>query len=136
MPKSSRTSLLLPALAPLFDCGRRTAFSTRDAAAGDGFLATVGSECLDTSQAVTLRTASATITIPVAPEPPSQFSDVPTPRITHLRAAGPFVAWVEANRAGPGGQFQHVIVVARGATGQVLVRTPIPESPPQIGLGS
>jgi len=136
VPKSSRTTLLLPAVAPLFDCGRRTVFSLREAAAGDGFLATVGSECLDASQAVTLRTPSATITIPVAPEPPSQFSDTPTPRISDLRAAGPFVAWVEVNRTGPGGQFQYVIVVARGATGQVLLRTAIPEPPPQIGLGA
>ncbi len=136
VPKSSRTSLVLPALAPLFDCGRRTIFSTRDAAAGDGFLATVGSECTDTSTAVSLRTASGTITIPVAPEPTSPFSDPPTPRITHLRAAGPFVAWVEATRSGPDGRPVHVVVVARGATGQVLLRTPIGDIPPQIGLGA
>lgn len=136
VPKSSRTSVLLPALAPLFDCGRRTIFSTRDAAGGDGFLATTGSECADTSTSVTLRAQAGTFTIPVAPQPPSEFSDPPTPRVTHLRAAGPFVAWVEENRAAPGGGLQGVVVVARGATGQVLLRTVLPAFPTQIGLGA
>jgi hypothetical protein len=135
VPTSSRAITLLPALATLFACPRRSRFSLSDAAGGEDFVATDGGECAATSTAVTIRTASATLTIPVAPETPFA-GDPPTPNITLLRATGPMVAWVEEHRAVPGGPIARSIVVARGATGQVLLRAPIPEYPYQVGLGA
>jgi hypothetical protein len=135
VPKSSRVMTILPAVSTLFACSRRGRFSEPDAAGGDGFVASIGDECAETSTAVTIRTAGATLTIPAAAETPFA-GDPPTPNITSLRAAGPMVAWVEQHRAVPGGVISRTIVVARGATGQVLLRTPIPEYPSQVGLGA
>lgn len=131
---SSRSMTLLPALATLFACPKRSPFSEPDAAGGDGFVATIGSECATTSASVTIRSAAGTLTIPALPATPVA-GDPPTPNIRLLRAAGPFVAWTEEHRPVPGGVVARSIVVARGATGQILLRTPIPSYPYQLGVG-
>jgi hypothetical protein len=134
VPRGSQTVTLLPSPSPLFACPRRARFSETDAAGGDGFVASIGGECADTSTVVTIRNPGGTLTIPAMAETPYP-GDPPTPNITILRAAGPMVAWVEEHRAVPGGVIARTIVVARGSTGQVLLRTPIPEYPYQVGLG-
>ncbi len=133
--RSTRAEAILPNLLSLFACSRPGLFAAVDAAGGDGFLASIGDDCATTITAVTLRTAGATRTIPVAAETP-YAGDPPTPNITALRATGPMVAWVEEHRATAGGVISRTIIVARGATGEVLLRTPIAEYPYQVGLGA
>jgi hypothetical protein len=136
VPRGSRVATLLsPGVEQLSECARRQTFSDHDAAGGEGFVATIGGECGPTSTAVTIRNATGTLTIPVAPETSPFAGDPPTPNIKLLRAAGPFVSWVEEHHD-PRGGVARSIVVARAATGQVLVRTPIAEYPGQIGLGA
>ncbi len=134
VPKGSRVSTLLPFAAPLSACARRQTFSDHDAAGGDGFVASIGGECAPTSTVVTIRHASGTLTIPAAPETSPFAGEPPTPNIKLLRAAGPMVSWVEEHHDPRGGVLR-TVVVARGATGQVLLRAVLPAFPAQIGLG-
>lgn len=138
VPRGSRTMTLLPARSPLFECARRAQFSETDAAGGDGFVASIGDQCTNTSAVVTIRTATGTLTIPVTPDttPSALGGDPPTPNITVLRAAGPMLAWVEETRAVASGVIARTVVVARGAGGEILLRAPIPEYPAQVGLGA
>ena len=123
----TRTETVLP-LPPLrlASCERTGgAFSPLEAAGGDGFVATIGDDCF-TRAAVQIRTAAGTRTIP----PGAVGVD-----ISELRATGPMVAWVENALADPSG-LTRTLVIARGATGEVLLRTPLDSFPYQIGLGA
>jgi hypothetical protein len=137
VPRGSRSTTLLPGVFTVFECPRRQPFSEPDAVAGDGFVASIGDECGYVSATVTIHTAGTTLRIAATPDTtPQQFGDPPTPNITALRASGPMVAWTEERREVPGGVISRAIVVARGATGQVLLRAPIPSYPYQFGLGA
>lgn len=133
--RGATATTVLPTLSSLLACPRRGLFAETDAAGGDDFVASIGGECASTSTTVTIRSASGTRTVAVAPDM-SSGGEPPTPNIGLLRANGPMVAWVEQRRASPGGQIARTVVVARGVTGQVLLRASIPEVPFQLGLGA
>ena len=101
------------------------------AAAGDGFVATVGEDCATDRTTLRIRTAQATHVIR-ATLGPGDRTDF-TPDIFDLRATGPALAWVEMHLpvSGPGPTL--TLAIARGATGEVLLRTPIEAFPPAMG---
>lgn len=134
LPQASGTMTILPTLAPLASCSPLlSSFPSLDAAGGEGFVATVGDECAMTASAVRIRTPTATHTIPALPAPAtSTFA----PQISNLRASGPMLAWLETRMAGLGSPVTSSVVVARGATGDVLLRVPIGVLNLRMGLGS
>ena len=123
---SSRAYMVLPTLAPLATCDpvRPDFPESIRAAGGDAFAALAGDDCGATA-AVRLRNPNATLTVPAETAnafPPTSISD--------LRAAGPFATWTEIRLDnGPKATFTAV----RGATGEVLLRTP---GVSRYGLGS
>lgn len=132
--QAGRSLTILPAVAPLGSCGRPLSPSARlDAAGGDGFVATTGEECGVTSAAVRIRTATATFSIPAGPVPAGRVA-----HITALRANGPMVSWTEMESFGGDAALARWLVVARGTTGQVLLRVPLGDvdHPSAAGLGA
>ncbi len=120
-PLSTRLMTLLPSFVALGSCAPlQTAFAQLDAAGGDGLVATVGDECGTSRRAVRIRTASGTLTVPVT----SGTGDASfPPDISGLRATGPVLTWVET-RLDTGSPLKRTLVVARAATGQILLRAP------------
>ncbi len=123
----TRTETVLPAPpVRLAACERPGgAFSPLEAAGGDGFVATIGDDCRHRA-AVLVRSAAGTLTIPPGAAGVG---------ITELRATGAMVSWVENALAAPAG-LTRTLVIARGLTGEVLVRTPLDSFPYQIGLAA
>jgi len=122
---AQRTATILPTFAQIASCGGGSALAsipTLDAAAGDSFIASVGEEGAGRSPVVRLRSAGATIAVPAVPGPAGTLE----PQIFGLRATGPMVAWSESVRSASGPSTTTTIVVARGATGEVLLRGPKP----------
>ncbi len=103
------------------------------AAAGTRFVATVGDECASSRPAVHLRTAAGALTIPARTGPAD--ASFP-PDIGMLRATGEYVAWVQTRLPPPPAQLERTLVVARGTTGEVLLRTPLDWFALMLGLGS
>ncbi len=127
---STRTAAISPAAVALGACKAppqqpqdQAAYPQLDARGGDGFVATVGDDCGATTTFVRIR-GNGTPVIPAAPG---------TTTISQLRASGPMVSWVENAGTSP---VVRTLVVARAATGQVLLRTPLDRVPYQLGLGA
>ena len=137
----TRTMTVLPELAALGRCTPNVMLAPSLAAAGGtDFVASIGDACWPSSvpsapsrAAVRLRTAAGTLTIPAATGPADQWF---APEITDLRVTGPMVAWVETALPALGSQLQRTLVVAGGATGQVLLRVPFGRFPLMLGLGA
>jgi hypothetical protein len=125
---SSRTMTLLPWTAPLASCAAPGRAFSPDAAGGSDFVASVGEDCA-TRSAVTLRTLHTTRIVPAANAPGGSVE------VGELRATGEFVAWIETLST-PAAAPRRTLVIARGATGQVLSRTALDSFPYQIGLGA
>ncbi len=123
---ASTSMTVLPTLTALTSCGALGAQAGLDAAAGQDFVATTGDECGPATPAVRLRTQTTTITIPGAPAPAD---------IVGLHASGPMVAWAEVPRA-TAAAARPTLVLARGATGQILLRIPLGGLPAQLGVGA
>jgi len=124
---ASRAFVVLPAFAPLATCDpvRMDFPAPVQAAAGEGFLALAADDCRN-SAAVHLTTPSRSFTIA------AQAGSGPTPPdIADLRAAGPFATWIEHRLDSDGPKAS--LLAVRGATGEVLLRAPVPG---RYGLGS
>ncbi|MDX6677599.1 MAG: hypothetical protein QOE31_1651 [Solirubrobacteraceae bacterium] len=131
----TRTMTVLPTVATLGRCTPKLMLPAQLAAAGgDDFVASIGDDCAFSRSAVRLRTAGATITI-LSQGLPADASSV-LPEVSDLRASGPMVAWVETGRSAASSQLVHTLVVARGSTGQVLLRASLGGFPLMLGLGS
>lgn len=130
---TSRVFTISPGLASLGSCTPARSQLTELAAAGDGFAATVGEDCAPDRSTLRIRTAQGTHVIR-AELGPGDRTDF-TPDISDLRATGPVVAWVETRLpvSGPGPTI--TLVVARGATGEILLRTRLDDFAYAIGLG-
>jgi hypothetical protein len=112
---------VLPAVAPLVACsGPPRIGPNLEAAGGDGFVATLRADCGAAAPVVRIRTANGTSSIPLTPVAGERRFG---PAMFGLRAAGPMVGWIETHY--PGGMPASSAVVARAATGQVLLRVPI-----------
>ncbi len=114
-------SSVLPSVVPLATCtGAPRIGPYLEAAGGDGFVAELRADCGAAPPVVLVRTASTTGTIPLTPVatertfPGAMFG---------LRAAGPMVGWIETHY--PGGLPSATVIVARAATGQVVLRVPL-----------
>ena len=129
---TGRMFTLGPPLGSLGSCVPATSQLYGLAAAGDDFVATVGEDCATDRTTLRIRTAQATHVIR-ATLGPGDRTDF-TPDILDLRATGPALAWIEMRLpvSGPGPTF--TLVIARGATGEVLLRTPIEAFPLAMGL--
>jgi len=125
---------VLPGLESLGSCAPARSQLTELAAAGDGFVATVGEDCAPDRTTLRIRTPQATHVIR-ATLGRGDRTDF-TPDIFDLRTTGPMVAWAEMRLpvSGPGPAI--TLVVARGATGEILLRTTLDEIPLAIGLGA
>jgi hypothetical protein len=128
---STRTAAISPAAVALGACRNpepasqdQAPYPQLDARGGDGFVATVGDDCGQATTLVRIRGATAAPVIPAAPG---------TTTISQLRASGPMVSWVENAGSAP---VARTLVVARAATGQVLLRHPLDGVPYQLGLGA
>lgn len=118
--RDAHTWTILPSLAPLASCApAASAFPRLDAAGGDDFVATVGDDCGANTSAVKIRTVNGVLTIPVQRGPADGTF---APQISNLRASGPMVAWLETRLASVGSPLTISAVVARGKTGEVLLR--------------
>lgn len=124
---------VLPAVDPLGACAPARSQLTELTAAGDGFVATVGEDCAPDRTTLRIRTAQGTHVIR-AQLGPGDRTDF-TPDISDLRAAGAMVAWIETRLpvSGPGPTI--TLVVARGASGEILLRTRLDDFAYAIGLG-
>jgi hypothetical protein len=112
---------VLPAVAPLAACsGPPRIGPNLEAAGGDGFVATLRADCGAGAPVVRIRTTNATSSIPLTPVAGERTF---APAMFGLRAKGPMVGWIETHY--PGGMPASAAVVARAATGQVLLRVPI-----------
>jgi hypothetical protein len=127
---STRTAAISPAAVALGACKAppqpsqdQAAHPQLDARGGDGFVATVGDDCGASTTFVRIR-GNGTPVIPAAPG---------TTTISQLRASGPMISWVENGGSSP---VTRTLVVARAATGQVLLRTPLDRVPYQLSLGA
>lgn len=129
---ATSTMTLLPAVAALTSCGPFGAPPQLDAAGGDDFVATLGDECGAEAPTVRLRSAHGTVAIAAVTGPTDAFM---TPDVVALHATGPMVAWVEVQRP-IGAPVAATLVVARGATGEILLRTALDGLPAQLGLGA
>ncbi len=129
---TSRVFTLAPRLESLGSCAPASQLDVL-AAAGDGFVATVGADCSPDRTTLRIRTAQGTHVIR-AELGPGDRTDF-TPHISDMRASGPALAWVEMRLpvSGPGPTF--TLVVARGATGEVLLRTQLHDFVYAMGLG-
>jgi hypothetical protein len=116
---ATRTMTILPVPAPLGSCVAPVMAPGLAAAGGQDFVASVDEDCGKGPEAVSLRTPSGTITIPAQTGPADRYFP---PQISGLRASGPLVAWVEAHLKAIDMPVTPTLVVARGATGQVLLR--------------
>ena len=130
----SRVMTILPTSSTLAVCAPATSQLGEFAAGGDGFVATVGEACAQTRDAVRVRTPQGAYTIPtvLGPDDRPDFGV----DISDLRATGPVLAWVEMRLpiSGPGPTT--TLVIARGATGEILLRTPVEAFPLALGLGA
>ncbi|MDX6705632.1 MAG: hypothetical protein QOK16_2334 [Solirubrobacteraceae bacterium] len=125
LPFDVRTLTVLPTVAPIAGCsGPPRIGPNLEAAGGEGFIATIRDDCGAAPSVVRIRTANATIAIPLAIVPDEHTF---APAMFSLRAAGPMVGWIETHY--PGGLAASSAVVARAATGQVLLRAPLPGDP-------
>ena len=132
----TRAMTVLPTLAELRRCTPGLMVSPQvEAVAGTDFVATIGDGC-PAAPAVHLRTTSGTIVIPAQP---SLVTPGPPAEVTHLRATGQMVAWVETRMTSPSIGPERTLVIARGTTGRVLARVHLGSSlsyPLMLGLGS
>lgn len=129
---AASTMTVLPTLTALTSCGPFGAPPQLDAAGGDDFVATIGDECGAEAPIVGLRTANGMLRIRAVTGPTPAFM---TPDIVALRATGPMVAWVEVQRP-TGAAVIPTLVVARGASGEILLRAALDALPSQIGLAA
>lgn len=129
---ATSTMTVVPTLTALTSCGPFGAPPQLDAAGGDDFVATIGDECGAEAPVVRLRTAHGTIAIAAVSSPADATM---TPDVVALHAGGPMVAWVEIRRP-IGAPIAATLVVARGATGAILLRTALDGMPAQLGLGA
>ena len=130
----SRVMTILPTLSTLALCAPATSQLGEIAAAGDGFVAIVGEGCAQTRSAVRVRTPQGAYTIPtiLGPDDRPDFGV----DISDLRATGPMLAWVEMRLPVSGPGPRTTLVIARGATGEILLRTPVDAFPLALGLGA
>jgi hypothetical protein len=129
---ATTTTTVLPTLTALTSCGPFGAPPQLDAAGGEDFVATLGDECGAEAPTVRLRSAHGTIAIAAVSGPADTFR---TPDVVALHATGPMVAWVEVRRP-VGAPIAPTLVVARGATGEILLRTALDGLPAQLGLAA
>jgi hypothetical protein len=122
--RSSEGRTLLPS-AVLGACTGLYPYATGvQVAGGDGFAATLGEDCAAVGGAIRIHGPGGVRTLPTAPGA----------QTSHLRAAGPYVAWGEVAYGPP---FAYAVVLARATTGEVLMRAPVPGfGADDIGLGS
>jgi hypothetical protein len=126
LPVAVRALTVVPVVAPLAACsGAPQIGPNLEAAGGAGFVATVRDDCGAGPSTVRVRTAAGTHAIGLAPV--AGEVAVAPPAMYALRASGPMVGWIETHY--PGGLASSSVVVARAATGQVLLRAPLPDAP-------
>ena len=125
LPFDVRSETVLPAVAAIAACsGPPRVGPFLESAGGDGFVAALRADCGAAAPVVTILSANARRTIPLAPVTGEHTF---APAMFALRAAGPMVGWIETHY--PGGLPQSSIVVARAATGVVLTRSVLPGTP-------
>ena len=130
---SSAIVALSPSFAVLGSCPAPGGFGPHiEAAGGDGFAASIRSDCGAGPSSVRVQSAGGVLTIPMAVEPRDRTI---APLMVGLRANGPMLAYNEIHY--PGGMLASSAVVARAATGEVLMRVVPPSGTPgELGLGS
>lgn len=121
-----RTMTLLPVPALIGTC------SSLIAAGGDSFVAATDEDCAGNST-LNIHNPNGTIVIHVQTGPADRFF---APSVLDVRASGALVAWTEAHLASVGAQASKTAIVARAATGEVLLRVPDLRLSAGIKLGS
>ena len=131
---TSRVITNQPGLSELGACAPARSTLQEQAAGGDGFVASVGEDCAANRSTLRIRTPQGTHTIPalLGPNDRPDFA----PNISELRATGPMVAWVEMRLPITGIGPTLTLVVARGATGEILLRTPLDDFAYGLGLAA
>ncbi|MEA2143609.1 MAG: hypothetical protein QOI64_2039 [Solirubrobacteraceae bacterium] len=131
---TSRILSNLPSLSTLGSCAPVRSTLQEQAAGGDDFVATVGEDCALNRSTVRIHTPQGTHAIPalLGPDDRPDFA----PDISDLHATGPMVAWVEMRLPITGVGPTLTLVVARGATGEVLLRTRLDDFSYGLGLAA